>query len=310
MDKMDKFEIKTDLALERRESYSGTNVEIDGVGIWEKEYKGVKTTTVDIFTKEGAKLMGKPLGKYITLEMNSDMLYDESKNIISVLSKEIKKLIPKDTDGPILVVGLGNREVTPDALGPQVAGELNISRHLIDNGGICAVVPGVMAQSGMESAEIVKGIVEEIDVKCVIAIDSLAARSVKRLCNTIQLTDTGITPGSGVGNYRSGLNIDTINVPVIAIGVPMVVDAATIVLDTMDALIKVLDENSKTDGFVKIISNFHNEDKYQLVKELLEPQIGTLYVTPKDIDENVVIMSKIISASINKATNGNNIKTF
>ena len=306
---MDKFEIKTDLALERRESYSGTNVEIDGVGIWEKEYKGVKVTTVDIFTGEGAALMGKPLGKYVTLEMNLEALYEESKSIINVLSKEIKKLIPKE-DGPILVVGLGNREVTPDALGPQVTGELNISRHLIDNGGVCAVVPGVMAQSGMESAEIVKGIVEEIDVKCVIAIDSLAARSVKRLCNTIQLRDTGITAGSGVGNYRSGWNIDTINVPVIAIGVPMVVDAATIVLDTMDALIKVLDENSKTNGFGEIIGNFHSDDKYQLVKELLEPQIGTLYVTPKDIDENVVIMSKIISAAINKATNGNNIKTF
>lgn len=307
---MDRFEIKTDLALERRESYSGTNVEIKGVGIWEKEYKGVKTTTVDIFTEAGAKLMGKPLGTYVTLEMNAEMLYEDSKSIIGVLSKEIKKLIPKEKEGPILVVGLGNREVTPDALGPQVAGELNISRHLIDNGGVCAVVPGVMAQSGMESAEIVKGIVEEIDVKCVIAIDSLAARSVRRLCNTIQLTDTGITPGSGVGNYRSGLNIDTINVPVIAIGVPMVVDAATIVLDTMDALIKVLDENSSSEGFGKIIGRFSGEDKYQLVKELLEPQIGTLYVTPKDIDENVIIMSKIISAAINKATNGNNIKTF
>lgn len=307
---MDKYQIKTDLALERRESYSGTEVEIPGVAIDEKIYKGVKTTRVNVFTEEGSELMGKPMGKYITLEMEQEAIYEDSKNITNVLSKEIKKLIPKDVDGSILVVGLGNRDVTPDALGPKVAGELNISRHLIDNGGVCAVVPGVMAQSGMESAEMVKGIVDEIGIKCVIAIDSLAARSVRRLCNTIQLTDTGITPGSGVGNYRSGLNKDTINVPVIAIGVPMVVDAATIVLDTMDALIKVLSENTVFNNIKDTIDKFDDNDKYQLVKELLEPQIGTLYVTPKDIDENVVLMGKIVSKAINKATRGNNISTF
>lgn len=307
---MDKYQIKTDLALESKESFSGTEVEIPGVSIDENIYGGVKATRVDIFTQEGADLMRKPIGKYITLEMKSEELEEERGNIIEVLAREIKKLLPKDNDGPILVVGLGNREVTPDALGPKVAGELNISRHLIDNGGVCAVVPGVMAQSGMESAEIVKGIVEEIGVKCVIAIDSLAARSVRRLCNTIQLTNTGITPGSGVGNYRSGLNEETIEVPVIAIGVPMVVDAATIVLDTMDALIKVLSESPAFNGIGESLDTFSDKDKYELVKELLEPQIGTLYVTPKDIDENVITMGRIVSEAINKATNGNNISTF
>lgn len=307
---MDKYQIKTDLALESKESFIGTEVEIPGVSIDENIYGGVKATRVDIFTQEGADLMRKPIGKYITLEMKSEELEEERGNIIEVLAREIKKLLPKDNDGPILVVGLGNREVTPDALGPKVAGELNISRHLIDNGGVCAVVPGVMAQSGMESAEIVKGIVEEIGVKCVIAIDSLAARSVRRLCNTIQLTNTGITPGSGVGNYRSGLNEETIEVPVIAIGVPMVVDAATIVLDTMDALIKVLSESPAFNGIGESLDTFSDKDKYELVKELLEPQIGTLYVTPKDIDENVITMGRIVSEAINKATNGNNISTF
>ncbi|MBQ1193056.1 MAG: GPR endopeptidase [Lachnospiraceae bacterium] len=307
---MDKYQIKTDLALESKESFSGTEVEIPGVSIDENIYGGVKATRVDIFTQEGADLMRKPIGRYITLEMKSEELEEERGNIIEVLAREIKKLLPKDNDGPILVVGLGNREVTPDALGPKVAGELNISRHLIDNGGVCAVVPGVMAQSGMESAEIVKGIVEEIGVKCVIAIDSLAARSVRRLCNTIQLTNTGITPGSGVGNYRSGLNEETIEVPVIAIGVPMVVDAATIVLDTMDALIKVLSESPAFNGIGESLDTFSDKDKYELVKELLEPQIGTLYVTPKDIDENVITMGRIVSEAINKATNGNNISTF
>lgn len=307
---MDKYQIKTDLALESKESFSGTEVEIPGVSIDENIYGGVKATRVDIFTQEGADLMRKPIGRYITLEMKSEELEEERGNIIEVLAREIKKLLPKDNDGPILVVGLGNREVTPDALGPKVAGELNISRHLIDNGGVCAVVPGVMAQSGMESAEIVKGIVEEIGVKCVIAIDSLAARSVRRLCNTIQLTNTGITPGSGVGNYRSGLNEETIEVPVIAIGVPMVVDAATIVLDTMDALIKVLSESPAFNVIGESLDTFSDKDKYELVKELLEPQIGTLYVTPKDIDENVITMGRIVSEAINKATNGNNISTF
>ena len=307
---MDKYQIKTDLALESKESFSGTEVEIPGVSIDENIYGGVKATRVDIFTQEGADLMRKPIGRYITLEMKSEELEEERGNIIEVLAREIKKLLPKDNDGPILVVGLGNREVTPDALGPKVAGELNISRHLIDNGGVCAVVPGVMAQSGRESAEIVKGIVEEIGVKCVIAIDSLAARSVRRLCNTIQLTNTGITPGSGVGNYRSGLNEETIEVPVIAIGVPMVVDAATIVLDTMDALIKVLSESPAFNGIGESLDTFSDKDKYELVKELLEPQIGTLYVTPKDIDENVITMGRIVSEAINKATNGNNISTF
>lgn len=307
---MDKYQIKTDLALESKESFIGTEVEIPGVSIDENIYGGVKATRVDIFTQEGADLMRKPIGRYITLEMKSEELEEERGNIIEVLAREIKKLLPKDNDGPILVVGLGNREVTPDALGPKVAGELNISRHLIDNGGVCAVVPGVMAQSGMESAEIVKGIVEEIGVKCVIAIDSLAARSVRRLCNTIQLTNTGITPGSGVGNYRSGLNEETIEVPVIAIGVPMVVDAATIVLDTMDALIKVLSESPAFNGIGESLDTFSDKDKYELVKELLEPQIGTLYVTPKDIDENVITMGRIVSEAINKATNGNNISTF
>lgn len=304
------MDIRTDLALERRESFEGTDVEIKGVIIEETITKRIKTTVVEISNDEASELMGKPEGRYITLELLDGIIDSDKKQVIKVLAKEIQKLIPKNIKGPILVVGLGNRDVTPDSLGPKVTDSLCVSRHLIDNGGVCAVVPGVMAKSGMESAEIVKGIVDEIGVGCVIAIDSLAARSVKRLCTTIQLTDTGITPGSGVGNYRNGLNEEILGIPVVAIGVPMVVDAATIVSDTMDALIRQLSANPGFATLRKSLNNFSEEEKYELIKELLEPQIGTLYVTPKDIDENVSIMGHVISVAINKATDGHNISTF
>ncbi len=235
----------------------------------------------------------------LALEIQEDILMNEPETVAKNMSHELKKLI-KIKDETVLVVGLGNRNVTPDALGPVVIDRINVTRKIYNASGICAIVPGVMAQSGMESTEMIKGIVKEINAKYVIAIDSLAARNVKRLCTTIQLTDTGINPGSGVGNNRIGLNEDTVGVPVIAIGVPMVVDAATIVSDTMDALINTLATQLNISGLDGTLNSFSDNERYQLVKELLEPQIGTLYVTPKDIDDNVKELGKIIAKAINK----------
>lgn len=297
---MDILEIKTDLALETRESFKENEVEISGVSIEEKTESDIMISEVNIFNDEGAMMMRKPIGRYITLEMKEEQILSGENEIIDILNREIQNLLPLEIKGSILVVGLGNREVTPDALGPRVIENLNVDRHIKNNKGICAISPGVMAQSGMESAEYVKGITKEVEIGCIIAIDSLATRSVKRLCTTIQLTNTGIYPGSGVGNYRNAITEETMNIPVIAIGVPMVVDAATIVSDTMDALLKKLSSSKAFSMLKDTLNNFEDEEKYMLAKELLQEQIGTLYVTPKDIDENVYVMGNVISAAINR----------
>ena len=175
--------------------------------------------------------------------------------------------------------------MTSDSLGPQVLGNLRITRTLYADGKISGIVPGVMAQTGMEAAEIVKGIVGETKPEAVIVIDALAARSVKRLGTTIQLTDTGIHPGSGVGNRRSRLDAETMGIPVIAIGAPTVVGAAAIVYDAVESLMEEVDE----------------AERYQMVKDLVEPKLGPMIVTPKDIDDRVRRLSFVISEGLNIA---------
>ena len=198
----------------------------------------------------------------------------------------------------MLVVGLGNRKVTPDALGPYGVDNLNITRHIIKEYGkyamgedavnlISAIVPGVMGQTGMETVEIIKGIVKETKPDIIIAIDALAARSSRRLNRTIQIADTGINPGSGVGNHRNAITKETVGVPVIAIGVPTVVDAATIVNDTMENLIAALESSETLRGVGVVMQGYNAAEKYELVKELISPHLNGLFVTPKDIDETV-----------------------
>lgn len=274
--------IRTDLAIEAKESYEGTNVEISGV-VLNEEYKGnVKVTTVIIETDDGAEAMGKPIGHYLTFEADRENIteaFDE-------LSQNIKELL--DGRKKILVVGLGNREATPDALGPRTIDNIDVSsngRYTIN-----AIAPGVMAQTGMETAFMLKGIINEVKPDVVIAIDSLAARSAKRLINTIQVSDTGINPGSGVGNHRTGLCRETLGVDVIAIGIPTVIESATIVNDTLDSLHEYFPSSIKT---------FTHNEKIRLIRELLEPRIGELYVTPKDIDEYVTILGQTISRALN-----------
>ena len=210
--------IHTDLALEAKERYEEDNVEIRGVCIEEEynEEKDIRTTLVKIETENGARAMGRPQGSYLTLEAPNLSIPDEGyhREISEELARQVKKLIPEKKELTVLVVGLGNRQVTPDALGPDVVDNLKMTRHIILEYGaqamgeqnmyqVSGIVPGVMAQTGMETLEIVKGVINETRPDVVIAVDALAARSTKRLNRTIQITDTGIIPGSGVGNTWS-----------------------------------------------------------------------------------------------------------
>ena len=309
---MAEFEVRTDLALEIRESFEGDGGEIRGVVLEETKGKSsdIKITRVVIKNEEGAAAMGKPMGTYITLEAPLMAKGDEDyhRDISEELADHVKEMIAehvREKKGErlsVLVVGLGNQDVTPDALGPMVVDNLLITRHLKQpKAAVSGIVPGVMAQTGMETAEIIYGIVEQTQPDAVIVIDALAARSISRLGTTIQLTDTGIQPGSGVGNHRSKLAEDSLGVPVIAIGVPTVVGAATIVFDTVDALIQALSSAKSTEFAAEMIEEMNMEEKHQLIRELLEPRFGPMFVTPKDIDASVKRLSFTISEGINIA---------
>ena len=311
-----KFEIRTDLALEARESFPGDGGEISGVSLEEDYLKEieVKVTKVEILNQKGAKLMGKPIGSYITLEASHMNEEDENyhREISEALASYIKALLPKKEDLKTLLVGLGNPEATPDSLGPKVVNNIQMTRHLFVEYGekagndwgllsISGIVPGVMAQTGMETAEVVKGIVEQTKPDAVIVIDALAARSIHRLGTTIQLSDTGIQPGSGVGNHRHSITEKNLGIPVIAIGVPTVVGAATIVQDTMETMIEVLAKNNATSNLADFIKASGPKEQYSLIRELLEPQFGPMYVTPKDIDETVKRLSYTVSEGLHIA---------
>jgi spore protease len=316
---MGKFQIRTDLALEAKESCEEAHVRIRGVKIEEEadEEREIYTTIVRIETENGARAMGKPVGTYITIEAPNMSAPDEGyhREISRELAHHLRRLTEK-YEGPVLVAGLGNREVTPDALGPDVVNNLNITRHMIreyghlasagDQAEVSAIVPGVMAQTGMETLEIIRGIVQETSPGVVIAIDALAARSTKRLNRTIQITDTGINPGSGVGNHRNAINRETLGVPVIAVGVPTVVDAATIVNDTMEELIAQMDRSAGMQKLGGTLGTLNPAEKHQMIHELISPHLNTMFVTPKDIDETVKYLSYTISEGLNLALSGRN----
>lgn len=312
---LEKYNIHTDLALEEKERFESDHVEVQGVTVEETydEEREIRITKVKIETEKGARTMGKPVGTYITMEAPNMAVADEEyhREISEELAKYIKELIKiKKEDYAVLVVGLGNRQVTPDALGPHVADNLAVTRHIVKEYGkyamgeetvhmTSAIVPGVMAQTGMETLEIVKGIVGEAKPDLVIAVDALAARNSKRLNRTIQIADTGINPGSGVGNHRNGINKDTIGVPVIAIGVPTVVDAATIVNDTMENLIAALETSETLKGVGVVLQGYNATEKYELIKELISPHLNGMFVTPKDIDETIKRIGYTISEGLN-----------
>ena len=301
---MDRYNVRTDLALEQRERFVSDQIEIPGVAV-EETYDDmceVRVTTVRIETENGAAVMGKPVGNYITLEAPKMAEADESyhREISGKLMEVLEGCLPEKEDGQsILIIGLGNRNVTPDALGPLVVEHLDITRHLVKEYGkyaldgeanrlVSAVVPGVMGQTGMETVEIVRGIVEETEPDFVIAIDALAARSVRRLNRTIQIADTGIAPGSGVGNHRNAITEETVGVPVIAIGVPTVVDAATIVGDSIE----------------EYVAKCRDEGMRENKEHLIPPYLYGMFVTPKDIDETMERTSYTISEALNALAAG------
>ncbi|MBD5087961.1 MAG: GPR endopeptidase [Clostridiales bacterium] len=285
---------RTDLALEEKESIEG-NKEITGVVLEEETMENgkVKISKVEIKDKHGSDVMRKPIGSYITIE-TKDMDLDSMKQITC---SQLKKLFGNVKKEKIMVVGLGNREITPDALGPKVIDQLFVTRHLIREFGkefqernhfleICALAPGVMAQTGMESREILQGIINNIIPDVVIVIDALAARNVSRVNRTIQITDTGICPGAGVGNNRKALNKETLGVEVIAIGVPTVVDAETIVEDRVEESL--------------LQAGFSDEEVQVFLKEIRFHKEQNMFVTTKDVDEEINKMSEIISEAINQ----------
>ncbi len=299
---MEQVQIRTDLALEARESVSEKEEHLHGVQV-EEEYKEeseIKITRVTIESKNGARLLGKAMGTYVTLEAPNMAHPDEDyhEEIARELAYQIKSLLPKEKEQlSILIVGLGNREVTADSLGPRVVDNLTITRHMVMEFGNAAyegrklpltssLVPGVMAKTGMESQEIISGVVAQTHPDLVLVIDALAARSIKRLNRTIQISNAGINPGSGVGNYRNAIREENLGVPVIALGVPTVVDAATIV---QDAVFKgsTMEDQDFLDRKEKITCAMD--------------ELYNMYVTGKDVDYEIQQISHIICNAIHLA---------
>ena len=301
-----RYEKRTDLAIEVKESFPKDHVEIPGVSLQENydKLKKIKVTSVRIMNHIGARQMKKPIGTYTTIDFEERFIFEQKDYMDAVgkrLQKELAAILPHKIkkDATILVTGLGNRFATPDALGPYVLEQIEVNRHLsvqyvgmeLQKGmKICGMIPGVLGQTGMESSEILKGVIENVHPDCMLVIDSLATRSIKRLCTTIQLTDTGISPGAGIGNNRSEINQNTMNIPVIAIGVPTVVEAGTIVYDT-------LEEALQKEGY--------STKEIALFFDRIHDKMGDSFlVTPKDIDEKIKTVGDMIANSINACLAG------
>ncbi len=301
---------RCDLAIEAHEMLSAGSsgeLSVNGVNIEEDKSDGyIKVTRVRVDSEEGARELGKPVGSYITIEMparfyGQQEIYEKmckrcAKELASITGQKLS-----GEDDTVLVVGLGNREITADSLGPKVISSLMITRHLkkyipdeIDEGirPVCAIAPGVLGTTGMETEEIIRGLTEKISPKLVIAIDALCSGRVERINTTIQITDTGITPGAGVGNNRKTINSQTLGVPVIAIGVPTVVDAATIAAAGLDLAFG--DEDSKNKEF-----SYDGTDRYDKIRAAIEPEFGNMIVAPKDVDSITDDISSVIANGIN-----------
>jgi len=306
--------LRTDLAIEAREMISTRpEEEIEGVKVETQEEGGISVSRVSVLDEKGQRKIGKTMGNYVTLEVpglrqRNAALQDK---VSQAFTREFLRLAKLKENTSILVVGLGNWNVTPDALGPRVVGELLVTRHLLKltpevlgegYRSVCALAPGVMGLTGIETSEIIFGIVEKIKPDLVIAIDALASRNMSRVNTTIQIADAGISPGSGVGNKRLGINKQTLGVEVIAVGVPTVVDAVTITLDTLDrAADKLIKQNPENSKIYNVINNMDRDERFALIKEVLEPYNENLMVTPKEIDTIIEDISLVISGGLNAA---------
>lgn len=294
------MERRTDLALETRESFPQNHVEVQGVLLEKKSCLNgkAKITTVKIKDEVGSKAMKKPMGTYVTIEstLMKEGLKEEREPLLLCICEQLEKMIHGLNKRNVLIIGLGNREVTSDSLGPKMADELFVTRHLKEEFGekflkenhygcVSAVAPGVMAQTGIETSELLHGVIKQTNPDLVIVVDALAARSVSRLCTTVQITDTGIAPGAGVGNRRKELNEKSLGVPVVAIGVPTVVDAGTIIGDHLENVLQKQGYSEKEiDGFIQ---------------EILGEETKSVMVTPKDIDASIHQISKDLARVLN-----------
>ncbi|NLA88177.1 MAG: GPR endopeptidase [Clostridiales bacterium] len=286
---------RTDLAVEAKELWrenADKQTELKGVKSREKDSNGFKVTTVEILNDEGAHALNKPVGSYITIEI--DRLVQREDNAFTLgaeaLSSEISKLLKLKESDSVLVVGLGNEAITPDAVGPKTAKNTMVTRHLVEKmpdmfgsmRRVSVLVSGVLGTTGIESADFIKAVAEKLKPDHVIVVDALASRKLARICRTVQLADTGIVPGSGVGNSRAAINREKLGMPVIAIGVPTVVDAATLAAD-------LAEQAGAKDINPEDMSNYG----------------GDMIVTPKEIDTNVSDISKLIGYGINLALHNN-----
>ena len=307
---------RTDLALERRDLYKKANNiedEVDGIETEEEKVdEDIKITRVKVLNENGENAIGKKVRNYITIDINNLKIAGEEQiqKASEALTKELKELLKKhiEEQEPLLVVGLGNLYVTPDALGPKVVQDIDVTRHILqympealdkNTRPVSAISPGVLGTTGIETLEILKGIVDNIKPKLLIIIDALASRSIERISSTVQIADTGIIPGAGVGNTRKELSIETLGIPVVAIGIPTVVEAATIAADSLDLFIQKVQEQAKSNDF---LNQLQEEDKYEMIKEVLAPNDYNFIVTPKEIDELIENMKDIVARGINFAT--------
>ena len=306
------FNFRTDMAIERNDIYKKQNNienQIDGIETEEEEKDQIKISRVKILNEQGEKALAKPKGDYVTLDVKNIKTVDEEgiEKIAEVLGDELREIIKKhisDTED-ILVVGLGNLYVTPDALGPKVVPEIQVTRHILqympsampeDTRPVSAISPGVLGITGIETMEILKGIVDNIKPKMLIVIDALASRSIERISSSIQIADTGIVPGAGVGNTRKEISIKTLGIPVIALGIPTVVDLASITNDCIDLFIENLQQKAMSNDY---LNKLREKDNYEEIKEALIPKDYNMIVTPKEIDKLIENMSKIVSKGIN-----------
>ena len=307
------YNFRTDLADERTDIFKKNNniVEenIDGIEINVKNNGNVKITEIKVINDNGANAIGKPMGNYITIDINKLKVAtdEEIEKYGNILSEELKKIIEKHVtkQDEILVVGLGNIYVTPDSLGPKVINELDITRHILkympevlEEGtrSVSAIAPGVLGTTGIETLEIITGIVENTHPKLIIVIDALASRSIERISSSIQLADTGIVPGAGVGNTRKELSEKTLKVPVIAVGIPTVVESAVLVNDCLNLFIEKLQNEKKSNDY---LNSLKNKDNYEEIKEALIPNDYNMIVTPKEIDELIENMKDVVARGIN-----------
>lgn len=300
---------RTDLALEANEMlHRQVREEVHGVVVETAKDEDVVITKVRITNEQAERMMGKKQGQYVTVE-SQGLRYKNTplqEKVMKYLAQELSHMVDLPQNATVLIIGLGNWNITPDALGPKVVGKIVVTRHLQEmlspelQGGVrsvCAIAPGVLGLTGMETVEIVQGIVSKIQPNLVIAIDALAAASSQRVITTVQLADTGISPGSGVGNKRYGLTEEVLGVPVIAIGVPTVVHASTIALDT----IQILQEHAPFARYFKSMEDLSDEDRQVVVRQVLPEALGDLMVTPKEVDRFIDDMASLLAGGINQA---------